>query len=245
MQVDDSQPNSFSYQAIPVYAMPSAQGLQPAATIYEPNPHSFVNHGLMFDNSSTGQFRMPRQGPMHMSSPFTNSYHHHPSNSVSLAAIQPFESCLPQSSGYPGAHDYSQYLMTSPRSMVAPDLSRPGVSPTPQHHSGSGYCQHTMMPVSLDYPYDIQGFYANSDGTMSNVWSSTVTPPMHQSARPSTKRSNDAMAASSQARVPDQREKRQCLRVSAPPVTHAIQSDPFAGKHQPRNHAHPRLLPGL
>lgn len=217
MHVDDSQPNSFSYQAIPVYAMPSSQGLQPAATIYEPNPHPFVSPGLMFDNSSTGPFSMPRQTPMHMPSPFTNSYHHHPSNSVSLAAIQPFESCLPQSSGYPGPHDYSQYIMTSPPSMGAPDLSsQPGVSPSPQQHPGNGYWQHTVMPVSLDCPYDIQGFYANSDGTMSNIWSSTVTPGMHQSTRPSTKRDNDAMDETSQARVPNQREKRQCLRVSLP-----------------------------
>lgn len=244
MQVDDSQLNPCSYQAIPVYAMSSAQGLQSAAPIYETNPHPSFNHGLAYDKTPNEHFSMPRQGPMQLSSPFTGVYHHHPSNAVSLSAIKPFESCLPPSAGvYPGRPDYSQYIVTSP-----PNSN--GTLPFPaQPSTGRGYWSNTMMPLSLEYPYDIQSFYANSDGTISNLWAPTMRPPMYQTAGLSTKRSaEDITEQPSDPHASKQKQKRQCLGVTVSPLCldPNFDADPsFAGQHRPRAHAHPRLVPCL
>lgn len=220
MQVNDSQLDPCSYQAIPVYAANPAQGLQPAAPIYEASALDFLHQGLTCDDLSTGYFSMPRQESMQMSTPITSAYAHHPSNSVSLSAIQPFESCLPLSAVTSfGPTDCSQYLLTSPGTVVAPGRGSSSISG--QSTDGNGLWANTVMPVSLDYPYDIQSFYANSDGTISTMWSSTVTPPMQQNARLSTKRSSEVMLQQSMdPRATNEREKRQCLgmRVSCLPL---------------------------
>lgn len=211
MQLNDSQMDLCTYQAIPVYAAASAHGLLPAAPIYEANSQDCLNQSLTCDDISTAYFNMPRQGSMQMKSTFTSAYPHHPSNSVSMSAIQPFESCLsPSTVMYPGPTDYSQYFMASPETTAAPGNGTSCISG--QSTVSNSAWTNTVMPISLDYPYDIQGLYANSDGTISNVWSSTVTPPMHQNACLSTKRSSDAMLQQSMdPQGTNGREKRQCL----------------------------------
>ncbi|GHJ86159.1 hypothetical protein NliqN6_2561 [Naganishia liquefaciens] len=192
MQVEDSQVDSCTYQAIPVYAANPAHGLQPAALIYEPDPQDFLNQRLICDDISTGYFSMPRKLSTQMSNPFAHTYPYHPSNSVSLSAIQPFESCLPPSIiTHTGPNDYPQYLLPSSVTTVAPDNGAASLSG--QLSVDNGLWTNSAMPVSLEYPYDIQSFYVNSDGTKSDVWSSTVTPPIHQNARLNNKRSSEEM----------------------------------------------------
>lgn len=217
MNSTESMPDSFSYQAMSGYGLDPMAGLQPAANIYQPERGPFVAPGLSYGTAPGHRFGLQPQGALDMHNPFVNVYHH-PFQSVPLSAIQPFESCLPRSTDmYAGPTDCSQY-MASPRTMaLPPDMCRPGTSASqPQISTQAGVPSQwsgSMLSVSLEHPFDVHTFFANNDGTISNLLATPYTPSnLPSNERINHKRKSVDVPTSAYA-GPSQREKRHCLGV--------------------------------
>lgn len=235
MDPRDSVPDRFSYpQPIPVYAMDTTIGLQPAAPIYQPNQQHFFSpgQGLSYGDVPANSFGIQQQRSMdNMHNPFVNVYHH-PFQSVPLSAIQPFESCLPRSAGiYSAPPGCPQYMVSPPTMTLSLDGSPPGTATSQAHASTSTSVptrwSGSMMSVSLEHPYDVHTFFANSDGTISNLLATPFTPSTQSNEHVTAKRKAKATADdSSSSESSHQRDKRHCLgvRVSlmgAPVFVHA------------------------
>lgn len=227
MSSSDSMLNSFSFNPMSGYGLEAPTGLQPAAPIYQADQHCFVNQGLPYDNAQPGRFGTQQQGALNMHNPFVNVYHH-PFQSVPLSAIQPFESCLPQSSGmYSGPADHSQY-MASPQTMaLPPDAYRQGSPSSPAQASTQAgvpaQWSGSMLSVSLEHPFDVHTFFANSDGTISNLLATPYTPSNMPSHERVIKKRKSGDEPSSSYADPTQREKRQCFGVRV--RTRGVRSD--------------------
>jgi hypothetical protein len=256
MQPSDSMLNSFSFQPLSGYDLETPTGLQPAAPIYQADQHRFADQGLLYGIAHTGRFGNQQQGALNMHNPFVNVYHH-PFQSVSLSAIQPFESCLPQSSGmYSGPTDHSQY-MASPQTMaLPPDAYRQGSPSSPAQASTQAgvpaQWSGSMLSVSLEQPFDVHTFFANSDGTISNLLATPYTPSNMPSGERVIKKRKSGDEPSSSYAAPTQREKRQCFGVRVRPGGvplrfRLVLIDLFLSvdQHRPRTIVDARLVPDV
>lgn len=216
MNSTDSMLSPFSFQPMSGYGLDSTVGLEPAAHIYQASQQRFVNQGLSYGTAHTGRSGIPQHSALNMHNPFVNVYHH-PFQSVPLSAIQPFESYLPQSTGmYSGPTDRSQYMPSPQTIALPPDACRPGTSSSsaqapqpglPAQWSGS------MLSVSLEHPFDVHTFFANSDGTISNLLATPYTPTNMPSSKRVIKKRKSGDEPSSSYAGPTEREKRQCFGV--------------------------------
>ncbi|KAI5455288.1 hypothetical protein NCC49_000103 [Naganishia albida] len=100
---------------------------------------------------------------------------------------------------------------------LPPDVCPPGTSSSqPQTSTQAGVPSQwpgSMLSVSLEHPFDVHTFFANSDGTISNLLATPYTPSnMTNMERANHKRKSVDVPASSYAGLL-QREKRHCLGV--------------------------------
>lgn len=171
-----------------------ALGLQPAAHIYDPRSSLSTKGAFACNNQPVNHHFNLQQRSHDFRQPFVNVYQQF--TSVPLSAIQPIEHSPynPHMMNHnihtqePCAFSYDAHCL-SPNLPDSPNDSRPGTASSmihtiqPQPHRGPpplldrarGWTG-SMISLSLQQPYQLHTFMANSDGTISNFAPSPYMP---------------------------------------------------------------------
>ncbi|KAJ9107556.1 hypothetical protein QFC21_001015 [Naganishia friedmannii] len=193
-RVADVRPDHFTYTTGAMNGTEMALGLQPPAHIYDPRSSATSNGLSAYDSSSANHRLNLQQRNYDPRLPFVNVYQQF--TSVPLSAIQPLEHSpynprmMNQNIPTQQACNFSYDAhCVSPNLPDSPTDSRPGTASStshtvhPQPHGGppplldrSRGWSGPMVSLSLQQPYQVHTFMANSDGTISNFTPSPYIP---------------------------------------------------------------------